>query len=560
MARVGDVLESKYRLVKVIGQGGMGEVFEAEHLQIGKRVAVKVLRNEAAKDDEVVARFTRGARAAAAVGHKSIIDVYDIGQTTEGQLFQVMEFLEGESLGYLLARTGRVELHLVVYVACQVLSALDAAHRAGIVHRDLKPDNIYLVETRHSLPDVRLLDFGISKMLDPKDPEDRLTETGIVLGTPYYMAPEQAQGVSTLDHRVDIYAMGVILYECLTGRVPFVAKSAYALITKILTDNVIPPSQRGVVLPPGLESIVLCALERFPDDRYDTAAEMLTALLPFNDEQATVRISVPGVWQPTLSPPTERDGGIGSPQDEDTPDDDEGERATEPGEGLGTARTLVSGKTDLEAVQAAQTQISPVGETAGATGSFSRRSLTIGGAIVVIGALVVGGYVLLPRSSGDAGEDVTRDPVDEGPGSAGEQPGAGGSGETVVVITLEGVPAGAQVYLDDSEVDGTELRLHPSAAQRPVRVELAGYLPWRRMIEVDESRSYAVRLVARGAHGDGGAESGADAEPTKGPVRPGPGKTPRRDGGRPSGSDGPTGVGLGLDTTFPSQGDDGAGR
>ncbi|MBN1774275.1 MAG: serine/threonine protein kinase [Deltaproteobacteria bacterium] len=221
MDRTGQIVGEKYRLSRLIGEGGMGEVYEAQHTIIGRRCAVKFLHPEMARQAEVVTRFVREAQAASAIGHRGIIDIYDVGTTPDGAPYLVMEFLEGASLGGRLETSGRLPVHTAVEIVAQVLSALRVAHQRGIVHRDLKPDNIYLVESPGSPMVVKLLDFGISKMTVVGDGQQRMTQTGAVLGTPVYMSPEQAAGRSDADHRLDIYAMGVILFELLTGRLPY---------------------------------------------------------------------------------------------------------------------------------------------------------------------------------------------------------------------------------------------------------------------------------------------------------------------------------------------------
>ncbi|HEU5060263.1 MAG TPA: serine/threonine-protein kinase, partial [Kofleriaceae bacterium] len=203
---VGTVLEAKYEITRKIGQGGMGAVYEATHKLIGKRVAVKVLLDKYAQKDQIVARLQQEARLASSIGHSNIIDITDIGQTRDGRMFVVMEFLEGESLGALIARTGRLDQQRALRIARQIASALGAAHKKGIVHRDVKPENVFLL-TRNDQDYVKVVDFGISKSLRPEDGSDspRLTQTGMVLGTPLYMSPEQARGDEQLDHRIDIY-------------------------------------------------------------------------------------------------------------------------------------------------------------------------------------------------------------------------------------------------------------------------------------------------------------------------------------------------------------------
>jgi serine/threonine-protein kinase len=304
MLRVGDVVSEKYDLIRPLGAGGMGAVWEARHTGIGKRVSIKFLHQHLSDNPEAAARFTREAQAAAAIGHRSIIDIYDCGKAEDGSIYLVMEFLEGRDMGALLGQKGQLPVELTVYLAAQTLSALTAAHRASIVHRDLKPDNIFLVETGQRLPDVKLLDFGISKMTSQDALADRLTKTGVVMGTPFYMSPEQAQGAKEADHRADLYAMGVIMYEACTGRTPFQADNLFALIQEILFTELIPPRQLRPDLPDALEQVILRAMSRNLDIRYDSAAEMLDDVLPFLGEAARERVPLPtGMPQPRDTEP-----------------------------------------------------------------------------------------------------------------------------------------------------------------------------------------------------------------------------------------------------------------
>ena len=225
---VGAVLADRYEVVRRIGEGGMGAVYEAKHTVIGKRVAVKVLLEKFVAKSDFVARLLQEARLASSIGHEHIVDVTDFGTTVDGRSFVVMEFLDGESLAELAMREAPLPIERSVGIARQVASALGAAHAKGIFHRDVKPENIYLVK-RGDVDFVKVVDFGISKAVKPAGDEGgegyRLTHTGLLLGTPLYMSPEQARGEEDLDHRVDIWALGVLLYECLTGEVPFRANN-----------------------------------------------------------------------------------------------------------------------------------------------------------------------------------------------------------------------------------------------------------------------------------------------------------------------------------------------
>ena len=304
MDRTGQILDGKYRLVRLLGEGGMGSVYEAQHAVIGRRCAVKFLHTEIANSPEVVKRFIREAQAASAIGHPNIIDIYDFGVGQDGAPYLVMEFLDGVSLADELALRQKLPPAEALEILAQTLSALGVAHQHGVVHRDLKPDNLYLTRVPGAVPRVKILDFGISKVTDPSRPEDRMTCTGAVLGTPYYMAPEQARGDRDVDHRLDLYALGVILYEAVTGQVPFTGDNYNQLLLKILTEKFPTPRQLDPTLPEALEAIILRALERDRTERYQTAQEMYDDIVPLLDGDARARLGITGTHP--LPPPSIR--------------------------------------------------------------------------------------------------------------------------------------------------------------------------------------------------------------------------------------------------------------
>ncbi|MBZ0236165.1 MAG: protein kinase, partial [Deltaproteobacteria bacterium] len=296
---VGTMLLGRYSVTRKIGQGGMGAVYEATHTLIGKRVAVKVLLDKYARKEQVVARLEQEARLASSIGHEHIIDITDFGTTEDGRTFVVMEFLEGESLAELLAREGPLPEARIVDIAFQVASALGAAHDKGIVHRDVKPENVFLLR-RKDRDFAKVVDFGISKSLRSSDAgEDdspRLTQTGMVLGTPLYMSPEQARGDEDLDHRIDIYALGVIMYELATGRVPFTGTNYLSIISQVLNDTPKPPRTYRPELSDELEAVILKALEKDREQRYQSTAEMLADLSVLADDptHSTQRARITG--------------------------------------------------------------------------------------------------------------------------------------------------------------------------------------------------------------------------------------------------------------------------
>jgi serine/threonine protein kinase len=278
----GTLLDGAYKVIKRIGGGAMGTVYLVEHQQLGRRFAAKVVASAHSADLEIIARLRNEARVASSIQHENIVDVTHLGRTAEGALFIVMELLQGCDLRH---RLGEHETNTAApwlpdeqsrRIARDVLTGLQAAHDAGIVHRDLKPDNIFL-SNKGGTERAKLVDFGISKGARGDASDMRLTRTGQIIGTPLYMAPEQARGSENVDHRADLYAIGVILYELTTGRLPFEATSIYDLIVKHATETPPPPRTRRASLPEAVELVIMRCLEKSPDDRYPSAKETLDA-------------------------------------------------------------------------------------------------------------------------------------------------------------------------------------------------------------------------------------------------------------------------------------------
>jgi tRNA A-37 threonylcarbamoyl transferase component Bud32 len=276
----GDIIDGKYRIVRLIGEGGMGAVYEGENTRIHRRVAIKVLHANLAQTGEAVARFEREAQAAGRIGSEHIVEVLDLGNLPNGDRYMVMEFMDGDSLSGRIRARGRLAPAEIQPIMSQLLEALAAAHGAGIIHRDLKPDNVYLLRSRAGKADfVKLLDFGISKFNQLSgDSAMSMTRTGSVMGTPYYMAPEQAKGARNLDQRVDLYSAGVILYEAVTGEVPFNADTFNELLFKIVLETARPVEAVVPGIDPGFAAIVGKSMARDPNLRFQTAAEFQQAL------------------------------------------------------------------------------------------------------------------------------------------------------------------------------------------------------------------------------------------------------------------------------------------
>src|SRR5262245_61707718 len=274
-ALTGRTLDQKYYLESKLGVGGMGTVYRAGRLLIGDRVAVKVLHPDQMADPQAVERFRREAQTAARLKHPNVVTVYDFGVSREGLSYQVMELAEGESLHSLVERHGRLAETAAAEIVRQVCAALDEAHKQGIVHRDIKPENI-LVQTLPGGLQVKVLDFGIAALRDVK--AGKLTRTGAIVGTPHYMSPEQCLG-EELDGRSDIYSLGIVLFEMLTGVVPFDSSTPTAIVIKHVNDPPPPPRSLNPKISPAVESVVLRALEKRRDARPQTAGEMARELI-----------------------------------------------------------------------------------------------------------------------------------------------------------------------------------------------------------------------------------------------------------------------------------------
>src|SRR5262245_57398243 len=273
----GEIVGS-YRLVRKIGEGGMGAVYLGEHTLLGRPAAVKMLLRDLSHREELVARFFNEARAATAVKHPGIVEIYDFGYHTDGSAYIVMEYLEGESLASRLATMRRLPEARATALCRQIAGALGAAHAKGIVHRDLKPDNVFIVRDPDTQDGERtkILDFGIAKLASEQAGISK-TRTGTVLGTPAYMSPEQSKGAGNVDARADLYALGCILFEMLCGRPPFVAEGGGEVMAQHIYAPVPMPSSIAPIAPQ-LEQLILRALAKDPPQRFQSADDMISAL------------------------------------------------------------------------------------------------------------------------------------------------------------------------------------------------------------------------------------------------------------------------------------------
>jgi eukaryotic-like serine/threonine-protein kinase len=317
-----ELVAGKYHLTRLIGRGGMGSVWEGIHVSLGTRVAVKFIDTEYINSEEIRARFANEARAAAKLVSKHIVQVFDHGVCADGRSYIVMEFLSGEALDHRLDRVGRLSPAETARIVTQVCRGLAKAHAVGIVHRDLKPENIFLVWDEEDGADIaKVVDFGIAKFTDSSIAASSATRTGSVLGTPFYMSPEQARGLRTVDRRTDLWALGVVTYRCLIGALPFEGEALGDLLVKICTAPLPIPSQMLPGLSPTFDAWFARALDRDADRRFASAlefADTLCSALGFaapggrpvpagyemtGELSATAAANTPAPWNPGTAGP-----------------------------------------------------------------------------------------------------------------------------------------------------------------------------------------------------------------------------------------------------------------
>ena len=370
---VGAMLAGRYRVTRQLGHGGMGAVYEAVHERLGKRVAIKVLL-DAGANGAAMARFEQEARLASAIGNEHIIDIVDIDRTDDGRTYIVMELLEGQSLAQLLAATPGMAERRIADLGAQAARALAAAHAKGIVHRDIKPENLFVIE-RDGRDFLKIVDFGISKLVGDHAGDANLTRTGTVIGTAAYMSPEQARG-DELDARVDVYSLGVVLYQAATGTLPFAGDNVLKVLNLIVSTEATPPRVRRSELSAAFERIVMTAMAPRREDRFATAgalAEALERLATGIEATAAPATATPTIATPPATAPTV------------------------------AARPAIMPTTPSvatpEAVATAPTVAAPAVTTAPATifsGSHRARWLVVGAALLA-GAIVAGIVVVAHR-------------------------------------------------------------------------------------------------------------------------------------------------------------------
>jgi serine/threonine-protein kinase len=291
---VGQVVADRYHIIKKLGEGGMGQVYLGEHVKMGRRSAIKVMNPTMVHDPDAVARFNREAANASRITHPNVCAIYDFGETPEGLIYLAMEFIEGEPLTDVLQREGALPVTRAAHIFAQVADALQAAHDLGIVHRDLKPDNIMVSRGRDGADVVKVVDFGIAKAVGGDDAGQKVTKTGLVVGTPEFMSPEQLAG-DKVDGRSDLYALALVFFQTLTGRLPFEAETVQETMIKRLTDEpaTLAATRADLAFPDGLQAVLDTALTRSPGDRYQTVAKFADDVKAITGASRAARAAVP---------------------------------------------------------------------------------------------------------------------------------------------------------------------------------------------------------------------------------------------------------------------------
>ncbi len=458
-----------YQAISLLGEGGMGAVYLAEHPGIGRRVAIKVLKSELDHDPQLLTRFLNEARAANSIRHPNIIEVLDSGTTERGASYLVMELLEGESLSARIKRLSRLDEKSAIEIAMQTASGLGAAHAKGIIHRDLKPDNLFVIpeESDAARERVKILDFGIAK-LHTMAGDSLKTRTGTLMGTPVYMSPEQCLGTKEVDHRSDIYSLGVIIYEMLAGRPPFVSEGFGELLSMHLHEK--PGSLRGLApqVTAEVEFAVLRMLAKKADERYQSMAEVRAALA-----------AAAGLPHPVVP-----EHKLGSTDQ------------------FGVRATLAAQAAESKPKTLSPTTLTPGGMEAAAipevTRKVRRKPWTAVGLASGLIAVAVVTAVFLHKDPAPVPRQPTHTARPAPPPVAG--PVQPPHTPTLVRVRLDSKPAGARIVrVSDGVVLGTTpetIELRPSSEPLPLRFEKVGFLPAVDMASLSADSSLSVVLEA----------------------------------------------------------------
>jgi len=493
----GTILESKYEILRELGVGGMGVVYEALHTNLRKRVAIKTLVPELAQREDLAARVVREARLAGSTGHPNVVAVTDLGWV-DGIPFFVMELLEGETISDALSRSGPMTLSRAANICCQVLDGLGAVHDVGIIHRDLKPSNVMLTLDRRGERIVKLVDFGISKLaentLTPGEPV--LTQPGSVLGSPRHIAPEQVLAETDIDLRADIHGAGALLYTMLVGRSPFTGPTAAVAMVRVLEGKYEAPTTLVPGLPHGVEAIMAKAMAVDRNLRYATADQMRQALLPYVDGSQGI-----GTMAPTMGPPPAPDN-VPPVASDGIQVDNLPPVVAMSGTEVATSVAWPTASRAGTSVPGPKPVVPPREPQLGLDvpddwkpGDLDRahdRSRSSGGlsipwgVIAVVVALGVGGWAAYTYS-GDLGGSSGSGSDDKGSKRTGK-PGE------VVLLMVDTKPKDAIVFVDDVQHSERPLSIPKTGEYVKLRVEAPGHKPKVLQVKAKASRRLTIKL------------------------------------------------------------------
>lgn len=528
--RIGSTLNDRYKITRKLGEGGMGLVYEGQHLLIQRRVAIKMLHAQFATNVEVVERFRREAIAATSIRHPHIVEVIDMGTAPDGAAYMVLEFLDGRDWSDDIEKTGPQPLGKVVRIMRMICDGLQAAHDNRIVHRDLKAENVYLAKHGADRDYVKIVDFGISKMLDEAQEQEKnhsLTKTGAAMGTPYSMAPEQMKGAKDVDHRADIWALGIMFYRALTGYYPFDAETFPMLAVSVLTADPAPLSTYRSDLPPQIQPIVSRLLAKAKEQRFQSATELREALSPFETvTTAPVTVTHPSgmALAATITPATPATA-VGMPPTAPMPPTALAQATPTPAltspiaPPAAITPAMVPGYTTM-----------PLGTSAvGAPPSAGRSGIALGavGAIVLlalgvgVGTMVMGGGSNTTTTATLASPPASEGPA-EAPGGASLEAEAPASVPTsplptspigpAVRVQITTEPADAELFLDGQPIPSPFDGDLPSGTElHRIEARATGYVTETREVSLAFPQRLRIELVREGRRPSGERPRG---EPT----------------------------------------------